>query len=62
MAPSFEIFNKDNNIDYFKGETTIRYRWDELKKKRIKQTTKTTIGYQITTLGSVFTSIIGLCP
>lgn len=33
IAPSFEIFRKESQPDYFEGETLIRQRWDELKNR-----------------------------
>ena len=31
IAPSFEIFNKEDQTKYFEGETDVRKKWDDLK-------------------------------
>jgi uncharacterized cupin superfamily protein len=33
LAPSFEIFKKDNQSAYFEGEENISERWSKIKKK-----------------------------
>jgi uncharacterized cupin superfamily protein len=33
IAPSFEIFNKDSQTDYFNGETNIKERWKQNENK-----------------------------
>lgn len=33
LAPSFEIFDKNDQINYFKGEENIRDKWEQLKSK-----------------------------
>jgi len=33
IAPSFEIFNKEDQTKYFEGETDITKKWDDLKSK-----------------------------
>ncbi len=33
IAPSFEIFSKDSQVKYFKGEENILEKWEELKNK-----------------------------
>jgi len=33
LAPSFEIFNKETNLDYFEGEMSILEKWKKIKNK-----------------------------
>jgi uncharacterized cupin superfamily protein len=33
IAPSYEIFNKEDQATYFEGETDVRIKWDDLKNK-----------------------------
>jgi hypothetical protein len=33
LAPSFEIFDKDAQVEYFRGEENIKERWEQLKNK-----------------------------
>jgi len=33
LVPSYEIFDKDTQADYFKGEENIRDKWEQLKNK-----------------------------
>ena len=33
IAPSFEIFSKDSQVDYFEGEKDILEKWDRIKNK-----------------------------
>lgn len=33
IAPTFEIFNKDSQSDYFDGETKIKIKWKEIENK-----------------------------
>lgn len=32
IAPSFEIFNKDQQVSYFEGETDIQEKWRQIEK------------------------------
>ena len=34
LAPSFEIFRKDSNINYFDGEEKIIEKWEQIRNKR----------------------------
>jgi uncharacterized cupin superfamily protein len=33
IAPSYEIFNKEDQTTYFEGEIDVREKWDDLKNK-----------------------------
>ena len=33
LAPSYEIFNKGTQVNYFEGEENIKEKWDQLQKK-----------------------------
>jgi len=33
LAPSFEIFNKDSQVNYFDGEKNIKHKWKQIKNK-----------------------------
>ncbi len=33
LAPSFEIFNKDSQVNYFDGEKNIKDKWKQIKNK-----------------------------
>jgi len=33
IAPSYEIFNKEDQAKYFEGETDVKKKWDDLKNK-----------------------------
>lgn len=33
LAPSFEIFNKETNLDFFEGEMNILEKWKQIKNK-----------------------------
>ena len=33
IAPSFDVFNKDSQADYFDGETNIKEKWKQIKNK-----------------------------
>ena len=33
LAPSFEIFNKDSQANYFDGEKNIKDKWKQIKNK-----------------------------
>ena len=34
IAPSFEIFNKENRTTYFEGEQDIKKKWDNIEKNK----------------------------
>lgn len=33
LIPSYEIFNKDTQVNYFDGEENIQEKWKQLKNK-----------------------------
>ncbi|MBN1953206.1 MAG: cupin domain-containing protein [Bacteroidales bacterium] len=33
LAPSFEIFNKDSQVDYFSGEKNIKDKWKQIENR-----------------------------
>ena len=33
IVPTYEIFNKDSQVAYFKGEENVQERWKEIEKK-----------------------------
>jgi len=35
LAPSYEIFNKSNQVDYFEGEENVKEKWGQLDNKEI---------------------------
>jgi len=37
IAPSFEIFNKEDQTKYFDGETDVRKKWDDITNKPNRQ-------------------------
>ena len=34
IAPTYEIFNKNSNVNYFEGEANIQAKWKQIKNKK----------------------------
>lgn len=40
LVPSYEIFDKDSQVEYFKGEENIKEKWEELREELAKESGK----------------------